>query len=70
MAGTLVERISKILGDARSTRTVRMFGGLSFTVDEKLVVAAREGDALLVRVEPRQAKSGSLKVLPDIAAFH
>lgn len=65
MAGTLVERISKALGDAPSLRTVRMFGGLSFMVDEKLVVAAREGDALLVRVDPERGKG--LEARPGVA---
>ena len=65
MAGTLVERIAKALGNEPSLRTVRMFGGLSFMVDEKLVVAAREGDALLVRVDPERGKT--LETRPGVA---
>ena len=32
-----------------------MFGGLSFMVNEKMVVCARSGDELLVRADPERA---------------
>lgn len=49
--GALAERLRELLA-GRDVREVRMFGGISFMVDDKLVVAAgRDGD-LLVRIEP------------------
>lgn len=39
-----------------------MFGGLSFMVDDKMVVAARRSGELLVRVDP--ARRGELLQLP------
>jgi TfoX/Sxy family transcriptional regulator of competence genes len=51
---SLVSRIRLVLADRDDVREVRMFGGLSFMVDERMAVAAgREGD-LLVRVDPAQ----------------
>ena len=48
----LAERIRAALADQPTTREVAMFGGLSFMVDDALVVAAgRDGD-LLVRTDP------------------
>lgn len=49
----LVERVRALLA-GRMVREVRMFGGLSFMVDEQLVVAARGEDELLVRVDPQR----------------
>jgi len=65
MAETLVERVTEALGGAKRVRTVRMFGGLSFMVDDKMVVAAREGGALLVRVDPERGKV--LEARPGVA---
>jgi hypothetical protein len=48
----LAERVRATLPADRALREVSMFGGLSFMVDDSMVVAAgRDGD-LLVRVDP------------------
>jgi len=48
----LAERIRTTLPQDRPLREVSMFGGLSFMVDDSMVVAAgRDGD-LLVRIDP------------------
>ena len=50
----LADRIRTALATEPSTREVSMFGGLSFMVNDKMVVAAgRDGD-LLVRVDPER----------------
>jgi TfoX/Sxy family transcriptional regulator of competence genes len=47
----LADRIRAALPDDRAVREVSMFGGLSFMVDDSMVVAAgRDGD-LLVRID-------------------
>lgn len=51
----LASRIRSILNasaEPRSIREVRMFGGLSFMVDEAMAVAAGRAGSLLVRVDP------------------
>lgn len=49
---TLAARVRATLPPDRPLREVSMFGGLSFMVDDSLVVAAgRDGD-LLVRIDP------------------
>ena len=50
--GTLAERVRTLLADEPSTREVSMFGGLSFMVDDTMVVNVRRGGDLLVRVDP------------------
>ncbi|TDT33535.1 TfoX/Sxy family protein [Naumannella halotolerans] len=45
----LTERVRAALAEQPTVREVRMFGGLSFMVNEKLVVCVRS-DAMLVRV--------------------
>lgn len=48
----LAQRLRDILASHQNVREVRMFGGLSFMVDERMAVAAgRDGD-LLVRTDP------------------
>ena len=48
----LAQRVRDLLASHRDVREVRMFGGLSFMVDERMAVAAgRDGD-LLVRTDP------------------
>jgi TfoX/Sxy family transcriptional regulator of competence genes len=48
----LADRIRAALPHDRPVREVSMFGGLSFMVDDSMVVAAgRDGD-LLVRIDP------------------
>jgi TfoX/Sxy family transcriptional regulator of competence genes len=49
--GTL-QRVRRELATAASLREVRMFGGVSFMVDDKLVVNVRRDGRLLVRVDP------------------
>lgn len=50
----LTERVRKVLA-AYAVREVRMFGSLSFLVDEKMVVSARGDGELLVRADPERA---------------
>ena len=51
----LEDRIRKALTGKRSVREVKMFGGLSFMVNERLVIGVtRDGD-LLIRADPEQA---------------
>jgi hypothetical protein len=51
----LADRIRAALPDDRPRREVSMFGGLSFMVDNSMVVAAgRDGD-LLVRIDPARS---------------
>ena len=58
----LAARIRAALPQGRPVREVSMFGGLSFMVDEAMVVAAgRDGD-LLVRTDP--ARHAALLELP------
>ncbi|MEL4356822.1 MULTISPECIES: TfoX/Sxy family protein [unclassified Luteococcus] len=50
---TLAYRIRELLNDQPSLREVKMFGGLAFMVDDRMVVCASAGGgALLVRVSP------------------
>lgn len=49
----LAHRVRAILADRPTLREVAMFGGLAFMVDNRMVVSVqRNGDALLVRVDP------------------
>ncbi len=48
----LAERVRAALPDDRQIRTVSMFGGLSFMVDDSMVVAADRAGDLLVRIDP------------------
>jgi TfoX/Sxy family transcriptional regulator of competence genes len=50
----LVDRIRANLAAEPSTREVLMFGGLSFMVNDKLVVAAQRDGDLLVRADPER----------------
>ena len=49
---TLADRVRTLLADRPVVREVRMFGGLSFMVDESLVVAADTKGRLLLKVDP------------------
>lgn len=51
----LAERIRQALATQPSVREVNMFGGLSFMVNEKMVVNATGDGSLLVRADPRRA---------------
>jgi len=53
--GELVERVRDALGAKSSVREVKMFGGLSFMVNEKMVVCVRGDGDLLVRADPERA---------------
>ncbi|MCU1519535.1 MAG: hypothetical protein JWQ75_4256 [Pseudarthrobacter sp.] len=48
----LAQRLRDILASHQNVREVRMFGGLSFMVDERMAVAARRDGDLLVRTDP------------------
>ncbi len=45
-----------------SSREIRMFGGLSFMVNDKMIVNVRRAGDLLVRVDPRRS--------PELVAHH
>lgn len=51
----LVDRIRDALGASPSVREVKMFGGLSFMVNERMVVHVRSNHDLLVRADPERA---------------
>lgn len=51
---SLVERVRHALRDS-SPREVPMFGGVSFMVEGRMVVAARREGALLLRIDPSTA---------------
>ncbi|MGD9695943.1 MAG: TfoX/Sxy family protein [Thermoleophilia bacterium] len=59
------DRVRTALAGERSTREVSMFGGLSFMVDDRMLVAVRGDGRLLVRVDP--ARSRELLALPGAA---
>lgn len=48
----LTVRVRTALADDPSTREVPMFGGLSFMVDEKMLVSVGRDGTLLVRIDP------------------
>ena len=50
----LADRIRDALA-ATPSREVKMFGGLSFLVNERMIVSASRDGALLVRADPDQA---------------
>jgi TfoX/Sxy family transcriptional regulator of competence genes len=56
------ERIRALLADAPTTREVAMFGGLSFMVNDKMIVNVRRSGDLLVRVDPHRS--------PELIADH
>lgn len=51
----LADRIRDALAAKPSVREVKMFGGLSFLVNESMVVSASRDGGLLVRADPEQA---------------
>jgi len=51
----LADRIRAALAAKPSVREVKMFGGLSFLVNESMVVSARSDGGLLVRADPERA---------------
>ncbi len=48
----LAQRVRDTLAHHRDVRAVRMFGGLSFMVNDRMAVAAGGDGDLLVRVQP------------------
>ena len=54
-SGELVDRIRDALAAHPSVREVKMFGGLSFMVNDKMVVCVRSEGDLLVRSDPERA---------------
>lgn len=50
----LVDRIRDALAAYPSVREVKMFGGLSFMVNQKMVVYVRSDGDLLVRSDPER----------------
>ncbi|KAA0019495.1 TfoX/Sxy family protein [Antrihabitans cavernicola] len=59
---SLIDRIRTALSVEPTTRDVAMFGGLSFMVNDRMVVAARADGSLLVRIDPR--RSSELLAIP------
>lgn len=51
----LADRIREALAAQPSVREVKMFGGLSFMVNERMAVGVMSGGALLVRADPGRA---------------
>ncbi|HYO39193.1 MAG TPA: TfoX/Sxy family protein [Nocardioidaceae bacterium] len=51
----LADRVRALLPDDRRVREVPMFGGLSFMVDDSMVVAAGRSGDLLVRIDPERS---------------
>jgi TfoX/Sxy family transcriptional regulator of competence genes len=51
----LVDRVRAALAGRPSVREVRMFGGLAFMVDDRMVVCVRQDGDLLVRAAPERA---------------
>ena len=58
----LADRVRAALPRARPVREVSMFGGLSFMVDDSMVVAVSRDGNLLVRIDP--ARNGELLNVP------
>lgn len=52
---TLLERVRALLPAGHAVREVPMFGGLSVLLDERMVVAVRRNESLLVRVDPARS---------------
>jgi TfoX/Sxy family transcriptional regulator of competence genes len=57
-----LERVRELLADRDVVREKRMFGGISFMVDESMVLSVRGDGELLVRVDPQRS--------PDLVAHH
>ena len=53
--GEFVGRVRQTLAHRAPVREVRMFGGLAFMVDERMVVCVRSDRDLLVRAAPERA---------------
>ena len=53
----LADRIRELIASEPGVSEKRMFGGLAFLVDGKMAVAAGSQGALMVRVDPQNAKA-------------
>ena len=51
---SLIERIRALITDETVVREVSMFGGRAMMVNEKMIVSARKGGGLLVRIDAEQ----------------
>jgi TfoX/Sxy family transcriptional regulator of competence genes len=60
---TLVARVRAALPRDGAVREVSMFGGLSFMLDNRMVVSVNRDGSLLVRVDP--GRSAELLSVPD-----
>jgi len=60
--GPTAERIRAMLTTEPSTREVSMFGGVSFMVNDKMIVNVRRDGDLLVRIDPHRS--------PELMADH
>jgi TfoX/Sxy family transcriptional regulator of competence genes len=59
----LAVRVRAALPQERAVREVSMFGGLSFMLDNRLVVSVNRDGSLLVRIDPD--RSAELLSVPD-----
>jgi len=53
----LADRVREALADESSVREVKMFGGLSFMVNNKLTVNATTSGDLLIRCDPNRVEN-------------
>jgi hypothetical protein len=60
---TLVGRVRAALSRDRAVREVSMFGGLSFMLDNRMVVSVNRDGSMLVRIDP--GRSAELLSVPD-----
>ena len=51
-AQPLLDRVRALLPPGHTVREVPMFGGRSIMLDERMLVAVRKDDSMLVRVDP------------------
>ena len=58
----LAARVRSALPGERAVREVSMFGGLSFLLEDRMVVAVGRDGSLLVRIDPR--RSAELLAIP------
>jgi TfoX/Sxy family transcriptional regulator of competence genes len=52
---TLLERVRALLPTGHDVREIPMFGGLSVLLDDRMLVAVRRDESLLVRVDPARS---------------
>lgn len=64
-SAALADRVRDALAGKPPVREVKMFGGLSFMVDERLAVSVGSKGDLLVRADPGRPASCSPERAPD-----